>query len=324
MPPKTFIEPLPRYKVIAFLVILILGISILIASAFYQLQGTLTTIALGLSTSFIAVALVELVPEFFRWRQQLPERRKAEHFFGKEGMKNEFNLVSAERTVEREFLKHLFAQGAPDEYKNDQDKTMKALPEGVRSWIAEQDIRAASYIAILFEDQHIRFRIGIDKDAQNDVGSTSLIALGLGFNACTNKLAELRFDGPLFTIGWEVSPLEWRLGKTDQLIFDGSQVELTEDDKKNNMDYALIARIVAHPGSGRVQFVCAGRSANGTAAAGYFLAQKWDKLAALYDNEAKMDTHSLAVLIRHKSLRSDGKHLDSDGYICRSVIRQRA
>jgi hypothetical protein len=329
MPRKAFIEPLPQHKAIAFYVILGLGTAMLIAVASSAPQGFLPSLFQGLGTSFIAVALVDLIPEMVRRRQEARARRTVIHFFGKEGIKNGFHLVSAERTLKPTELKHLYAPGAPDTYvskgarhqiKNNQDQTMNALPEGVRSWIAEQDIRAASYIGSLFGRENIGFSIGIDTDENKRLSHTSLITIGLGFNACTNHLSDLPFDdGPahLFRIHWGTSERDSTLGTTDQLIIGNKTVELSAGDLAGDFDYALVARIVAWPESGHVQFVCAGRSANGTAVAGYFLANCWRELADEYKNESEMDTHSLAVIIQHKTSEADAGDLDSTGRICK-------
>jgi hypothetical protein len=318
---KSFIEPLPKHKTIAFVVILGIGIAMLMRVASFSPQGFVFSLFQGLGTSFIAVALVDLIPEMVRRIQEVPARRRIAHFFGKEGIKNGFHLVSAERTVERKQLQHLYAPGAPERFRNTQEKTMSALPEGVRSWLAEQDIRAVSYIAKLFGEENIGFVIGIDTDQDKRLAEMSLITFGLGFNGCTNRLADLPFDGPghLFRVDWEKSSRDLALGTTDALVIGGKKVDLSEDDmKKNDVDYALVARIVARPNSGHVQFVCAGRTANGTAVAGYFLAHKWQELASKYKDVAEMDTDSLAVIIQHTaSSQPDAFDLDSSGKICK-------
>jgi hypothetical protein len=151
------------------------------------------------------------------------------------------------------------------------------------------------------------------------VETKSIIALGLGFNGWTNKLAE-SFSDDFFGVDWEkFQPLPDFESETDELIFGGTKINSGAKDGKH--DYALIARIVARD-SGYVQFVCAGRTANGTAAAGFFLADKWDELASLYEGFKKgkyhqVDSHSLAVIIRHRIGKPNEMDNDNSGVICR-------
>lgn len=209
----------------------------------------------------------------------------------------------------------------PKKKEKDVGKRMSVIPENVWSWLAEEDIRACSYLATLFATERIRFIIGTDSSPSKKGGAElkSIIALGLGFNEWTNELAkDTQFR--LFKVGeGEFKGKFGRTFKTDELIFDGKRIERSELDKSEPVphDYALIARIVLNPGNGYVHFVCAGRTANGTAAAGHFLATNWKELAGAYKgNYDLMDTHSLAVVIRHKVGKLGETHKDASGEIC--------
>jgi len=318
-------EPLPPYKWIAQWAILLLGFAVALLAVILRANRSLHENGLPISVTLILVALLDLIPECARRLCETKDQRKFEHFFGKKCFDPEegFHLVSAEREVAIENLHLLYAKGAPDDIRDDENKVLKAVPEGVRSWLAEQDIRACSYLAKLFALNKVVFRIGTDSDVnKKDVEPKSIIALGLGFNGWTNRLAK-RFKGRLFGVFWGKSESNSDLGKkkTDQLIVGGTRIELRADEI-GHYDYALIARIVADPGSGYVQFVCAGRTANGTAVAGHFLATRWPELAALYDgydkgNYDEMDSHSLAVVIRHETGERDEMFKDGSGTICK-------
>ncbi len=126
---------------------------------------------------------------------------------------------------------------------------MKALPEGVRSWLAEQDIRAASYLSQLCAREGIPVRLAVDKDSVSQSQETCGVAIGLGFNGYTNLLAEFPFDEPLFRISWEGSSADPNLGKTDGLYVGEKKVK--PPPKTARVDYCLIARLVRKPGRGR-------------------------------------------------------------------------
>jgi hypothetical protein len=116
--------------------------------------------------------------------------------------------------------------------------------------------------------------------------------VGLGFTYHTRRLLSL--SGLLGNVD-----IEWHEHtRTDAIKFGH---ELFFEPHSPTEDVALVVRIVL--GNGNVHFICAGRTASGTAAAGRYLSDHWDNIRDAYANHSGCDvsTHSLAVLIKHPS-----------------------
>jgi hypothetical protein len=65
-----------------------------------------------------------------------------------------------------------------------------------------------------------------------------------------------------------------------------------------------------------VCFVCAGRTAPGTAAAGFYLAKHWQKLLKLYRAHDKdLNVDSMVVVVRHTAEPTGTQEYDSTGTI---------
>lgn len=62
-------------------------------------------------------------------------------------------------------------------------------------------------------------------------------------------------------------------------------------------DFAVVARLLC--AGSNVHFICAGRTAPGTAAAGRYLQERWTDIAEMFSPSEDMSRKSLAVLIKH-------------------------
>lgn len=282
------IEPLASWQFWAHVGLGALGAVLLVGTSLRSIVDVWQVLGQGIGTSCVAAALVTLVPECVRRAYERKFTRRAQRFFGRRAFQNGMQLVFAERRVEDiDFLKHLYAPGAPEKdgtvtIRNPSTHTMEALPKGVRSWAAEQDIRAASYLTGMAGSLGLGVEIKLDMSlSPAKPFEYPLIAIGLGFNGCTVGLSRLdiRCDGevtgrglsksktrtpPLFEVKWVADPLA-RGELSDQLVVGGSPLTPTDDEN----DYALVARLVAGDGD-VVHFVCAGSTAAGTACAGHF------------------------------------------------------
>lgn len=102
---------------------------------------------------------------------------------------------------------------------------------------------------------------------------------------------------------------------TDFINFNGEDLQPGCDHK----DYALIARIVLRKHKFKSKnyfFICAGRTATGTAAAGHYLKHNWDNIYKLYNSNNKDLTYdSVVVIIEHKIDRKGLIDFDSDEHI---------
>jgi hypothetical protein len=139
--------------------------------------------------------------------------------------------------------------------------------------------------------------ISLDTQRMDTWKKGPTIALGLGFNVHTHRV--LRDSGLDSLVRVEFEPGPDGVHR-DVLKFRDMKNEFRSADDFADEDHnvALVARYV-DIASGNVHFICAGLNAPGTKAAGEYLAQRWQELAALYEKEARnVDEHSLAVLIQ--------------------------
>jgi hypothetical protein len=184
----------------------------------------------------------------------------------------------------------------------------RAKPEGVDYWQAVQDIRAAVELTNkLTKERGVRgIQVVHGKDVDLSTGSRCAIALGLGFNKLT-RLLEQRFGKKLYkvTFGPSARPVRKRRTTrrrqtliTDDFLLPGSKARKLP----HRFDRALIARVVlpAETAAGYcVYFICAGRTAPGTVAAAWFLANRWRKLLGLYGGTWSLTKDSVAAILWH-------------------------
>lgn len=118
----------------------------------FRASPLLLGFGLGIGVPLIPIALLDLIPEYFRRQAETRNQLKVEHFFGKKCFeKNEgFHLVSAEREIAPEFLDRLYAKGAPDDKRDDVTKRMKALPEGVRSCSPSRETSSRNWLTSIY------------------------------------------------------------------------------------------------------------------------------------------------------------------------------
>lgn len=150
------------------------------------------------------------------------------------------------------------------------------------------DLRAAISLAELFESFGLDFRISPDMHpvAPSELERGS-VAIGLGFNSLTRQLCA---SSGVFEIVYE----EHDGALKDDFIIDG----IRHDAPNKRSDFALIARVpsMCQDGVKRPAFVCAGRCAPGTAAAGYFLKRNWRAIYDIYARERKLLNEEAVVL----------------------------
>ncbi|MCU0239504.1 MAG: winged helix-turn-helix domain-containing protein [Pyrinomonadaceae bacterium] len=178
-----------------------------------------------------------------------------------------------------------------------QSKGKKALPEGVDFWIPSQDIRAAVYVSnLIFSFTRKGFKFVEDTIATDE--KNCMFSFGLGFNKYTETLLSLFNSQEFVEIYLDNSPRQKDL-YTDNFKIGG--VLPAEIDEQN--DVAFVARIVTKGnqiGEYRVRFICAGRTALGTAVAGFYLANNWEKIHNLYTEHKKnLKVYSLVIGIGH-------------------------
>jgi hypothetical protein len=161
------------------------------------------------------------------------------------------------------------------------------LPKDVKAWLAYEDMIVASRMGSLFGSMCGRqVQIDLDND-EDDWTESPTIAVGLGFTLHTRKLLDASGLNQKVGIEWTDNPM------TDAINFDGQLYNGAQADH----DFAIVARVICAGSS--IHFICAGRTAPGTAAAGRFLQERWVDIAEMFASSEDMAKKSLAVLIKH-------------------------
>ncbi len=265
-------------------------------------------ILVSVMVTLFIISLIELIPELLRWMTEWRKQNQFKLFFGTATFKDKVYLVFAHRVLDS----YLGRDPWHTHYK--QAEQGNFVPEGVNAWLAFQDVRAAVYLAneiYTVTGRQVKFKH--DKDIEEDDFENCAISVGLGFNCFTHHLAGL-CDNNLFKIEWGKSPKHPQI-ETDLFSINGACPV-----SPKGKDYCIVARIVSRSAPSRpkrVCFVCAGRTAAGTAAAGFFLANDWMKLMKLYkSNKKTLDHDSLVVVVKHTAADESGQlEFDSTGEI---------
>lgn len=302
------IPPMPRFKLVFYLILLLVACALLGLMKWYgQLNEVrLWAITVGAMLSLFITTTTDLIPEAARRIGERSRRGRFKRFFGEAAFEQTTHLVFAYRLLK------------PSQLKDNPWVTFSNTPEGtsaegVNAWLAFQDIRAATYLSnSLYEMTGKDVRLIHDKDIDGDGFNYCAISIGLGFNDFTHRLSE-QCDKKLFEVVFGQSLKDPNFA-TDYFKIDGVCPEPPQ-----NKDDCLVARIVLRPFDGtanRVCFVCAGRTASGTAAAGFFLARHWEQLMKLYvEHEMSLDLDSLAVVVRHTHDAFGHHEFDTTGVI---------
>lgn len=253
----------------------------------------------GVMTTLFIVSGVELLPEAVRWLRRFSKRGRFCEFFGDAVLKEDIRLVFPNRTISENQKTNPFVT----RHKPSDDA---ALPEGVNGWLAFQDVRAAVYVTNTISEMTNKQIIAVqDKDVEGDPKNFCVVSFGLGFTGFTHFAAKY-IQPQLFKITWGPS------AKDQSIKTDGFTIADKEPDIPEGCDIAIIARIVPRHESGhpkRAWFVCAGRTAPGTAAAGYFLANHWEQIHELYRKQGKeLNKDSVVVVIQHSENAGVGAH----------------
>lgn len=234
------------------------------------------------------------------------ERRKKQRFisfFGKSALKKDFKLVCSKRELvnpsDGSCFKYPFREKllfpvhhqtiAPALTRKKADAgIIIPNPKDVKAWLAYDDMLVAARMGKLFGSVGRQVQVVLDNDDDN-WNESPTIAVGLGFTLHTRKLlASSGLNGKV-AVKWTTG-----LPPSDAIIFKGHEYSSGIEGE----DYAIVARIICDDET--VHFVCAGRTAPGTAAAGRYLAEKWEDIFQAYlDYQRSIETESIAILIRH-------------------------
>lgn len=238
-------------------------------------------------------------------------RDRFRQFFGKAAFESEIRLVFAHRWLNPKLKKHPFLthHETPTRVKEN------PVPEGVRGWLAFNDIHAAVHVAnAVFRITNRPVQVIYDSNIDGEEFDDCVISFGLGFNGFTCQLAGYCNDR-LFKIEWGKSI------KDPAIYTDFFSINNVTPTPEPGKDDGIVARIVSRSSPRRpprISFVCAGRTAAGTAAADYFLANEWPRLLRLYEENGKaLNLESMVAVIRHKAAEIGAQDYERTAEIAR-------
>lgn len=249
----------------------------------------------GIASSLLLVGGIELLATFLQAASDNPKRSRFETFFGTSDHQSAiavFPSTKLNRNTEDPYFNSefnpLIFDNLPEIAKNKRAKGDEYL-------VVSQDLQATLDLAETFREFDVDFNTALDRDRslyeRLPSQRSCLIAIGLGFNNLTHQIMDFHKERSLFKIIFK--------DDTDDFLIGGEEHELAAEGKK---DYALLVRGSSQKnGRNNPHFVCAGRTANGTKAAGIFLAKEWEQLYELYRKHKKdFSSESLAVLIEYE------------------------
>jgi hypothetical protein len=167
-----------------------------------------------------------------------------------------------------------------------------ATPTSCPKFVAFEDLEAAKAIADVFREYHVNVEIAHDRpDFVDQDLDRPIIALGLE-SVSHASYAIARYSNAV-GIDWTETP-----GKIGYIKIDGEELPRGN----GSHDYAFIVRLPYENQRGQrlTCFMCAGRTAKGTEAAGRFLRKCWASLLAAYDEKGMaLDKFSMVVVVAH-------------------------
>lgn len=241
----------------------------------------------GIASSLLLVGGLDLLSAFFQAASDKPDRDRFERFFGS-GVSNGVVAIFPSATPTEDPINPSFnSMKFPNAPKDAQDKRAK----GAEYLVVSQDLDAALELADTFRSFGEEFKTELDNRHLNkdlDKSKDCVIALGLGFNNVTGKIRDYHIERKLFEIIYPDDTDDFTIGGREH-----------PNIVQNGKDYALLVRGVKKLGKENLpHFVCAGRTARGTKAAGIFLANQWKQLLFLYEkNRRDLTTDSVAVFL---------------------------
>lgn len=126
------------------------------------------------------------------------ERNLFEAFWGTDSATRGIAMVYATRRLHKDKQDALESSFIPCEDGGNPQ------PEGVRSWLSYEDVRASTYLTQTLADFNVSISQILDTEEYRPAQQGCYIAIGLGFNGMTQRLEGL-FDEKPFEIGCEES-----------------------------------------------------------------------------------------------------------------------
>jgi hypothetical protein len=196
----------------------------------------------------------------------------------------------------------------PAKLTDERGNEIRALPKGVRQIVPYQELVSVFRLEREFRRFGRRIEIRLESEYSNHLPDYGCLSVGLGFNKMTSKLANISHL-------YEIVYTETIPGVSDYTTDDfvitpegGGRIEPRAKVTGEGVEWALLARILVNKGAmGPVPYlVCAGHTADGTAAACNFLADKWRSLCS--SNRDVLPEKHMAFILTHPKDDRDCEH----------------
>jgi hypothetical protein len=196
------------------------------------------------------------------------------------------------------------------------------LPKGIRQLVPYQEIAPVYKLSRAFERFGRRVEIIVESEISNRRPNAGCLSMGLGFNKLTWELGEnsgmyrVYFEGDYIEEPNPDGPADSRVFLTDDFEIrpDGIEEptkprEEVQRLKIEGAEWGLLARILVNKGTRSVPYiVCAGHTADGTAAACDYLADNWSTLCRGKDR-GDLETKHMAIIVTHPKGQLQGPYL---------------
>ena len=247
-----------------------------------QLRPNLQNVWIEVCAALLIVGLSEILIRVVEAWTEAQNVRDFRRFFGHRSFERAVAVFpSAKPPIDEHGFCDLRYPYAPPATKDN------ARAKGIEHVVPFEDLKAVVALSETFQQVGAELHMRLDNKYNLDyqpLPDRTIIGIGLGFNHVTAKLSEAHRE--LFTLTFDTGTDDFRInGKTHGYPCNGD-------------DCGLVVRIVPRHADGVFHFVCAGRTAAGTEAAGLFLARNWKDLLRLYDDSGQnLDRDSVVAIV---------------------------
>ena len=247
--------------------------ALILAVVFFWLSFAIpdkwSDLALGMATSFVFILLVEAI----LWLRSTVKARRLREFFGDELASDRLLLTCADFELKPQALELLLSNGLEVHY---QRPHLEGAPEHSEPILFDRsmclsDIQGLMSVAAALGGRQAAIPLLVqDSEIWIQQGRCSFVSSGLTDNHCT-EMYRMADPAAMFSISSN-------LGLPTVTLINGV---LVENDART--EYALIVRFAPAPAAApqRRWFLLAGLEEAGSAAAGDFLARRWQELSHL-------------------------------------------
>jgi len=264
-------------------------------------------VLMSLSVSILAVGFLDFLARFLEFLGQQNELDGFLGVFGTEAVNGKYKVVFFDGElplkVGSDTIVQVVLPHCPPEARK-----CGALPKGLRHIVPFEELDVVLKLDRLFRRFGDGVEICLDRyyESGEDLPRDGCLSIGLGFNNLTTSRLPAASDF-LYRVSYPDGTDDFRIyGENLAEIDPHSLVDADHE-------YALLARVLVPSGAAKPipYLVCAGHTADGTAAACNFLVNNWKEILKHYlENGKALDHHHMAAVLTHpKGVRDVGQKM---------------